>query len=262
MDQSAAEHAARLLWDNWRSGTRIVSLPEAVQPRDRADGYAVQAAVARLSGQSVSGWKIAATSTAGQAHIGVDGPIAGRLLSARVLFSGAQVPIANNCMKVAEAEFAFRMKAPLPKRERAYRLDEVLDAVESIHPAIEIPDSRYSEFVKVGAPQLIADNACACWFVLGPPASVSWRDRSLAKHRVKAFRNNSQARDGSGANVLDDPALALTWIANELRTFADGLRGGDIVTTGTCVAPFGIAPGDRIRADFGDLGEVSAELTA
>jgi hypothetical protein len=37
---------------------------------------------------------------------------------------------------------------------------------------IEVPDSRYNDFVKVGAPQLIADLACACWYALGPAAST------------------------------------------------------------------------------------------
>ena len=47
---------------------------------------------------------------------------------------------------------------------------EVLDAVDTLHPAIEIPDSRFADYVKAGEAQLIADNACAHLFVLGAPA--------------------------------------------------------------------------------------------
>jgi 2-keto-4-pentenoate hydratase len=43
-----------------------------------------------------------------------------------------------------------------------------IHAVASLHPAIEVPDSRYDDFTRVGAAQLIADTACACWFVPGP----------------------------------------------------------------------------------------------
>jgi 2-keto-4-pentenoate hydratase len=86
----------------------------------------------------------------------------------RVFDSGANVSLANNIMNVIEAEFAFRMACDLPQRSAPYSIDEVIDAVESMHPAIEIPDSRYREFVAVGAAQLIADNACASYFVLGP----------------------------------------------------------------------------------------------
>lgn len=260
MQPQAIAKAAEIIWKNWTEQTRIPALPDGCRPRDRADGYAVQAAVWQRSGQSVFGWKIAATSTAGQAHIGVDGPLAGRLLSGRVFKDGAQVSLGGNQMRVAEVEFAFRLGAALPKRARDYATSEVIAAVQSMHPALEIPDSRYQDFVKVGAPQLIADNACACWFVLGAPAAEHWRGQRLAGHPVTACRNDAVAQQGSGVNVLGDPLVALTWIANELRIYADGLKAGDVVTTGTCVVPFEIAPGDRIRGEFGEFGSVSATI--
>jgi 2-keto-4-pentenoate hydratase len=252
--------AASIIWDNWQRLTRIDELPADCRPADRVQGYAVQAEVVRLSGQKIVGWKIAATSLAGQKHIGVDGPLAGPLLSRRVLDTGATVPLNGNIMKVAEAEFCFRFGAPLPARQSPYDLNEVLDAVESLHPAIEVPDSRYNNFARVGAPQLIADTACACWFVLGRATSEDWRARDLANHSVTAHKNGQSAGTGSGANVLGDPRIALTWIANELRTFGEGLRAGDIVTTGTCVAPVPVAPGDGVRADFGDFGDVTLSV--
>ena len=258
MQKSAS--AAAIIWDNWERLTRIDELPADCRPADRVQGYAVQAEVVRLSGQKVVGWKIAATSLAGQKHIGVDGPLAGPLLSRRVLDSGATVPLNANIMKVAEAEFCFRFGASLSARQSPYDLNEVLDAVESLHPAIEVPDSRYNDFARVGAPQLIADTACACWFVLGHATDEDWRTRELTNHSVTAHKNDRPAGTGSGANVLGDPRIALTWIANELRMFGEGLRAGDIVTTGTCVAPVPVAPGDRVRADFGDFGDVTLNV--
>ena len=158
LDHNAIGAAAALLWQHWAASTRIPELPEHCRPADRSDGYAVQAAVAALSGQRVVGWKIAATSLVGQAHIGVDGPLAGRLLSSRVTTitkdrpAPGPTPLAGNAMRVAEAEFAFRLRGSLPARERVYGVQEVLDAVATMHPAIEIPDSRYDDFTRVGAP--------------------------------------------------------------------------------------------------------------
>jgi len=137
----------------------------------------------------------------------------------------------------------------------------VLAAVESLHPSIEVPDSRYNDFVRVGAPQLIADAACACWFVLGPPTRADWRSRSLISHAVTAYLNREPAETGSGANVLGDPHIALTWLVNELRTYGDGVAAGQFVTTGTCVKPVAVKPGDRVRADFGEFGSVEVELS-
>jgi 2-keto-4-pentenoate hydratase len=133
-------------------------------------------------------------------------------------------------------------------------------AVGSLHPAIEVPDSRYRDFARVGAPQLIADTACSCWFVLGLPTTSNWRSLDLVTHAVTAHRNGEAAATGSGANVLGDPRVALTWLVNELRTYANGLDAGQFVTTGTCVIPVPIAPGDHIRADFGALGAVEVNI--
>jgi 2-keto-4-pentenoate hydratase len=256
-----AAQAAAILWQHWQQRTRIDGLPPDCRPLDRAAGYSAQRAIVKCSGQHVVGWKIAATSAAGQKHIGVDGPLAGPLLANRVLETGATVPLDGNIMLVAEAEFAFRFARALPKRSSPYTQAEVVDAVASLHPSIEVPDSRYSDFVRVGAPQLIADTACACWFVLGPPATADWRARDLVTHAVTVDRNGAPVATGSGANVLGDPRVALTWLANELRTFGDGLAAGQFVTTGTCVIPVPITPGDRIRADFGELGSVEVALT-
>lgn len=254
----AAADAAAILWRHWRDSTRIDELPAHCRPENRADGYAIQAEVARMSGQRLAGWKIAATSVAGQRHIRVDGPLAGRLLSGRMLDPGAVVPLDGNVMKVAEAEFAFRMARALPRGHAAFSVDDVLEAVASLHPAIEVPDSRYVDFARAGAPQLIADTACACWCLIGGAAREIWRDRDLAAHRVVAYRNGAPAGEGTGANVLGDPRVALAWLANELAAFGDGLGAGDIVITGTCVVPVPIEPGDRVRMDFGDLGAIDA----
>ena len=260
MDNWAAEQAARIIWTTWQANDRIDSLPAECRPATRQEGYKVQSEVARLSGQLLFGWKIAATSQAGQKHIGVDGPLAGRILESRSFQSGASVPMVNNLMKVAEAEFAFRMARELPPRASKYSMEEALDAVASLHPAIEIPDSRFRHFEKAGAAQLIADNACASYFVLGPATSVDWRRHDLAEHSVSVRVNGKLAREGKGANVLGDPRLALAWIVNELSLVGETLRTGQVITTGTCVMPVDIGPGDHVVADFGPFGCAEARL--
>jgi 2-keto-4-pentenoate hydratase len=252
--------AAAILWQNWQRRTRIDELPPDCRPNDRAAGYSAQREIVKFSGQDVVGWKIAATSAAGQKHIGVNAPLAGPLLANRVLADGATIPLDGNIMMVAEAEFAFKFSRALPQRANPYTQDEVLAAVESLHPAIEVPDSRYNDFVKVGAPQLIADTACADWFVLGAPTRAEWRLRDLVTHAVAVYRNGEKVATGSGANVLGDPRIALTWLVNELRTFADGIAAGQFVTTGTCVVPVPIQRGDNVRVDFGEFGSVTANL--
>ncbi len=260
MDHAAARQAAELLLRTWAAEGLIDSLPEGVRPATRAEGYVIQAAVADVSGEETVGWKIAATSRAGQSHLQVDGPLAGRLLASRVKEDGIGIPFGGNHMRVAEAEFCFKMGRDLPARSEPYSQDEVLAAVESLHPAIEIPDSRYANFCIVGSPQLIADNACAHYFVLGPKATFKWQSLDLAKHVVKVTLNDVPDREGIGSNVLGDPRIALTWLANELRQHGLDLKAGQIVTTGTSVVPVPIVQGSRLLADFGCLGTVRTQL--
>lgn len=252
--------AADLLLKNWAATTRITELPEGCRPRSRAEGYEAAAAVAKLSDQPVAGWKIAATSEAGQKHINVDGPLIGRILKHRLLPPGAAVPLGDNIMRVAEAEFAFGFGRNLLPRAKPYDMNEALEAVSSLHLSIEVPDSRYVNFTKVGAAQLIADTACASWLVLGPAVETQWRHIDLSQHKVAGYRNGEKVVEGSGKAVLGDPRKALTWFVNEASTYCGGVKAGQFVTTGTCVIPFAIASGDRISVDYGELGSISASI--
>ncbi|MBP8309696.1 MAG: hydratase [Burkholderiaceae bacterium] len=258
----AAQSAAALLWRHWQARTRLSTLPSECRPSTRAQGYAVQAEVAALSGQPVAGWKIAATSSAGQLHIGVDGPLAGRLFANRLLAPGATVSLAGNQMRVIEAEFAFRMASDLPPRQAEYSRAEVLSAVQSLHATIEVPDSRFEDFVGAGEAQLIADCACACWLVVGPPMPARWRTIDLAAHPVRVLQGEVEVALGRGANVLGDPRTALAWIANEVARHGPGLKAGDLVTTGTCVAPVTVSEGNRMRADYRELGSLEMTLAS
>jgi 2-keto-4-pentenoate hydratase len=256
LDKDHIATASRTLNDHWRAGTKFSGLEAALRPRDRTEGYAIQAAIERTSAKPLFGWKIAATSEAGQKHINVDGPMAGRILAETVIPDGGTASMKGNEMRVGEPEFAFRMAKDLPPRSQPYTVQQVLDAVGTLHPAIEIPDSRFADFVGAGAPQIIADNACAHLFVLGAPASANWRALDLVEERpIIVLRGKHYT--GHGKNVLGDPRIALAWLANELRQLGLTLKAGQIVTTGTCHPPLPLQSGDVFAADFGSLGKVS-----
>jgi len=256
LDRNQIASASQTLHDHWRAGTKLDALDDWLRPSDRTEGYAIQAAIERYSTTNLFGWKIAATSEAGQKHINVDGPMAGRILAETVIPDGGTASMAGNEMRVAEPEFAFRMRVDLPARTTPYTVQQVLDAVDTLHPAIEIPDSRFENFVSAGAAQIIADNACAHLFVLGSPTSADWRSLDLVEERpVVSLRG--QQFIGHGKNVLGDPRVALTWLANELRQLGVTLKAGRVVTTGTCHPPLPIQSGDFCAAEFGVLGKVS-----
>ncbi|OKO84842.1 fumarylacetoacetate hydrolase family protein [Bradyrhizobium sp. AS23.2] len=256
-DQIAA--ASRVLVQHWHAGTKLDALAANLRPQSRAEGYAVQAGLEAQSLGRLFGWKIAATSEAGQKHINVAGPLAGRIMSDTMIADGGTASMKGNEMRVGEPEFAFRMGGDLGPRAAPYSVDEVLAAVESLHPAIEIPDSRFADFVSAGEAQLIADNACAHLFVLGAASSANWRAMDLVEERPQ-ITLRGERYVGHGKNVLGDPRVALAWLANELRGLGITLRAGEVVTTGTCHPPLPIQAGDHFAADFGVLGKVSVRF--
>ena len=261
----SAQEAAELLWACRRSGTVIDALPNALRPHDTAAGHAIQAALPLVAGRPVIGWKIAATSAAGQAHVQVDGPLAGRILEGFVQPIGATLSLVGNRMRVVEPEFAFRMGSDLPPRATPYTVGDVMAAVASLHAAFELPDSRFSDFASAGMAQLIADNACCGVFAFGPALPPMWREVDLAAHRVHATVRGADGsvrytRDGEGRALLGDPRIALTWLANELSSLGVGLRAGDLASCGTCMVPLAILPGDHVEADYGTFGRISISI--
>ena len=260
LDPGQARAAAALLVRHWEAGTRLDVLPEPMRPRTRADGYAIQSHLMEHTRAPLFGWKIAATSLAGQQHVKVDGPLAGRLLAEKVREDGATLSLATSNMRVAEVEFAFRFAREVPPRPRPYEVAEVMEAVGALHTAIEIPDSRFNDFCVVGAPQLIADNACANLFILGHAVETAWRDLDLAAYPVSGVVAGKSEHAGKGSNVLGDPCIALTWLVNELSGLGISLRGSEVVTTGTCVTPIAVVPGDEVAASFGRLGTLSVRF--
>ncbi len=150
---------------------------------------------------------------------------------------------------------------------KAYSNEEVMDAVEGLYLGSEIPDSRYEDFTAVGAAQLIADNACADRFVLGPEVTADWRSKDLPSHQVKGWAIDSEGdarsvHEGNGAAVLGDPRVALTWMVNELNAHGMTLKQGEYVTTGTCIIPIPVKPGDTVVGDYGDFGKMKLKFAA
>lgn len=256
MVEARWQQAADQIWNLWQAGDVVGSLDADCRPASRSDGYAIQLCLERQSAKPIYGWKIAATSAAGQQHIGVDGPIAGRLLAERCHDSGATLSFGRNRMAVAEPEFAFQLGQDIAPRAGQLSVEDCLACVSDLYPAIEIPDSRFSDFASVGAANLIADNACAHEFVLGPRVTSDWRRLDLAAFQMQAEVVGKFTRDGVGSNVLGDPRVALAWLINEVSGLGMTLKAGQVITTGTCAIPLEIEAGDRVHMDFAELGQV------
>ena len=182
LDKNQIAAASKILHDHWRAGTKlrrprsllcgrtIASRLTRSRPRSK-DTHPSQSV--RLEDRSHQRSRPEAYQCRwpdGRTHSGRDRDIP---MAARLRWRATKCASASPNSPFACARICRRASAP-------YTLQQVLDAVDTLHPAIEIPDSRFADFVSAGAAQIIADNACAHLFVLGPPAT-----RGLARARSR-----------------------------------------------------------------------------
>lgn len=238
---------------------QVGGIPEEFRPLDTAGAYALQAAVtghwaSQLGG--FAGYKIACTSEIPQRQLGIHEPCYGRLFHSTVFDSPVELEAAGFVMRVIEPEFGFQMARDLPGGE-VYTSDDMAAAVAGVVPAIEIVDSRYDDWEKVGAHSLIIDNAVHGAWVKG---ALSSGFRDLGEHAVRLFANGTEVTAGKGAAALGHPLKALAWLANALPPRGLMLRKGDWVTTGVVTGLYYAKAGDKLVADFGSLGEAAVSF--
>ena len=61
---------------------------------------------------------------------------------------------------------------------------------------------------------------------------------------------------------MGDPLNVLHWLANARAVFGDGLKEGEVISTGTCTRMIPPRAGEVHLADFGKLGEVVVKFTS
>lgn len=255
----AQERLAGLLYQASKDGSLV--------PRTEGDclesvdgAYAVQQIASGMTASSRGGWKVGATSVEPQRLLGATEPATAPMFAPNCLTSPATVAVFANQSPCIEGEFAFRFSRSLPPKPEGYVLDEVLEAVESVMPAIEVVGCRFEGgFDGLGALRLVADATAHTAFVSGDE-STGWRSMELKEHGVTLYRNGEKIAEGTGANVLDGPLSVLLWTANHLSGLGDGIEAGEVVTTGTCTGITPVRPGDVVVADFGSLGRVELRV--
>ena len=237
-----------------RKAARKIDWP-TTGPQTAADAYAVQAALAALSGGTVPGWKVGNLTAAQQEKSNIHSVTTGALLAPWFGPSPVRWRLADFLVPKLECEFAFSLGADLPKRAAPYSRDEVAAAVAALHPAIEIFDTRLAVASPLGA---LADCMASGGFAYGP-GLADWKQFDLGKHTMTLALDGVEVASGRGAEILGDPFAALVLMANNPPAFAN-LRKGAVVTTGSCIVPYLASKTGTYTADFGVLGKVEIAM--
>ena len=257
MDVSAQRELATLLAILRREGRQRSGLDARLVPPGKPTPYHVAALVAEELGWPVAGWKIAAMKQEMQQALRTDSPIYGRVFAPFVKASPLAVEHAKLCSPIPEVEYQALLGSDLPPRSKAYAIEEVSEAVASLHPGLELAECRFihdQAFPPLTA--ILADGAGSGTILYGP-AIEDWRTRDIAGQEVTLACNGEPRRSGSARAAIEHPLVPLTWLANELSHTGVGLRAGQMVSTGTLTGMLAPKPGDTYVADFGPLGSVT-----
>jgi 2-oxo-hept-3-ene-1,7-dioate hydratase len=226
-------------------------------PPTRVDAYRVAFLVEQELGWEVSGWKIAATNMEMQQALRTDTPIYGRVYKQFVKQSPCLVNFEHLSSPIPEAEYQAFLGKDLPPKAEPYEINEVSDAVASLHPGLELAECRFKydkKFPPLEA--ILSDGAGSGVLVYGLPI-VNWRNVDIANQEVSLFCNDTLRRKGTASTALKHPLVPLTWLANELSQTGIGMKKGQIISTGTLTGMLIPKKGDTYVGNFGALGTVS-----
>lgn len=225
---------------------RLPRLPEDLRPTDFDAVYAIQKHVADLDRVAIGGWKVGLTA-GGKSFFCAPMPLAG--------IKASPAPLPAGHYRGVEAEVAFRIGPDLPPRGQPYTREEIVAALPTAHPAIEILESAFADPDLVDPLSNLADSMLHGGFVYGPGLE-NWHGLDFPNITVTQ-RINDQEMQRTG-NPAGDMVRLVEWLANEGSVWAGGLKSGQFVTCGSWTGKTPAPPGAAVRVQFPGLGEARA----
>ncbi|MBN8188056.1 2-oxo-hepta-3-ene-1,7-dioic acid hydratase [Salipiger thiooxidans] len=261
-EQIETAAAALLAAEEAREQIGLLSIQHPGMTLD--DAYAIQSAQMRqklAAGRRVIGWKIGLTSKVMQDALGIDTPDSGVLYDDMLFQSGEVVPEGRFIQPRVEAEIAFVMKDAIGG---SVTRDDVLAATDYVAPSLEILDTRIlRKDPGTGRARVIvdtvSDNAANAGIVLGTQKNDP-RAFDLRWTGAILRAGGEVVATGLGAAVLDDPVMGIVWLARRMHQYGQRIEAGQVILSGSFIAPIECPPGTRIDADFGPFGHVSTEF--
>jgi 2-keto-4-pentenoate hydratase len=211
-------------------------------------------------GGSTLGLKLGGGDLKALAAMGLTGPLRGPIFSAMAQHSPAILRREDFFVCAVEPEIAVRLAKDVGGHPYLLGPEVLAPAIDAVFPALEVADSRYSDFAGAGPAAILADGCFAGAFISG--ANIrDWQDIDLAGVAVRLSSSGQEVRTGGGARVMGHPLHALSLAIADLGRTGQKLRAGQVVSLGACTPPYLGKAGEVLVADFGVLGRVQVTLT-
>jgi len=249
----AVERAAHYLAELRRGRRAGPRLPENCRPRDVNSALAIQSRVGQLLGGSIGGWKCSAPS--GE-------KIMAAPIYAADLHSGARCPVsATGTTASIEPEIAYVMARDLPPRDQPYSESEVRAAIGEARLVLELIGSRYSDSKAAEFFEKLADSLSNLGLYLGPVISGGVTP-GMGTFPISMEAQGAAFFKGQGKHPDGHPFVALFWLVNFLSARGQGLKAGEVITTGSYAGVVEAPVNQPLRIAFGDIGVIEVQLVA
>ena len=264
MDNFKINKAADILYNSRINLKRIKELPKDCAPKSTQEAYAIQDELTKkyLSAKEktlIIGKKIGCTNNAAKIQLNIRESFFGNIFSNNISKSNTIINSNKYFSPFVEPEFSFVMKNELDVSKAPYSSNIVYESILAVLPSIELVDSRYEDWTRVGVNNLIADNAVHAHWVYG----IETKDLNsfdFNNHSVDLFINGKFIEKGNSSAVMGNAINSLTWLINNLATVGKVLPKNYYISTGTCTKAIPISKGDKVTADFGKLGTVDFDF--
>jgi len=181
------------------------------------------------------GWKLGFTNQALWSRLGLDQPIRARIYEQTLC--GGELDSSDLIQPRVEPEIVVGLGADLPRNAST---DTIAAAIDWVAAGLEVVRCHFANWEMTPA-EAVADAGVHAALVVGRPTRVDpAAARGLAGANCELFRDGILVATGCGADVLGGPVDALGWL---LRELPDGLRAGEMVTTGTLTPAAPVEPG-------------------
>ncbi len=243
---------AEVLLEARRARRPISDLAPELRPQTIAEAYAVQDVMAQalgaLGSPGLGGWKVGAPSLEAT-PLFAPMPLVGGFLT-----TGDTLGASFSRLRGVEAELAFLLGRDLPPRAKPYAEDEVLAAIASAHPAIEILESAFVDPDAVDDLSRIADLQIHGGFAYGR-AVADWQALDLGDETLEVLIDGVLRFEKRAAEDARPYLLRLVvWLANQAQYRTGGLKAGQWITTGSWCGKLFALPGSSVDVRFSQLG--------
>ena len=168
------------------------------------------------------GWKAGLTSPPAQANFGVTEPVRGALFAEMFLPDGATLPAAFAARPLFEADFIVIVGDAAINTATTHA--EVMAALDTLHPFIELPDLVVPAPPELTGPKITAINVGARLGILGEgiPADPALIDTLASMQVTITDQDGEVLASAPGSAILGHPLNAVLWLRDSGLTLAPG----------------------------------------